>query len=161
MVRTDVLWQETQSQQPPAVQRLVQGLLEELHTAPSLPASEERPEGVVLDLVVDGFRCVVTRMARGVEELVEPVSQGFPLSPREMEIARMVAKGYPNKTIAAVLEISSWTVSTHLRRMFAKLSVSSRAAMVARLLEKREALQASSAAIPPREPAARTPLRAG
>ena len=48
------------------------------------------------------------------------------------QYARMVAEGYPNKTIAAVLEISSWTVSTHLRRMFAKLGVSSRAAMVAR-----------------------------
>jgi DNA-binding CsgD family transcriptional regulator len=47
----------------------------------------------------------------------------------------MVAKGYPNKTIAAVLEISSWTVCTHLRRMFAKLGVSSRAAMVARMMD--------------------------
>jgi DNA-binding CsgD family transcriptional regulator len=57
------------------------------------------------------------------------------LSPREQEIARMVARGYPNKTIARVLDISTWTVGTHLRRMFAKLSVGSRAAMVARLLE--------------------------
>jgi DNA-binding CsgD family transcriptional regulator len=48
----------------------------------------------------------------------------------------MVAKGYPNKVIARVLEISSWTVSTHLRRIFAKLGVSSRAAMVAQLLEE-------------------------
>jgi DNA-binding CsgD family transcriptional regulator len=47
----------------------------------------------------------------------------------------MVAKGYPNKTIASVLDISSWTVASHLRRVFAKLGVSSRAAMVARLLE--------------------------
>ena len=47
----------------------------------------------------------------------------------------MVAKGYPNKTIAGVLEISSWTVCTHLRRMFAKLGVSSRAAMVAKMMD--------------------------
>ena len=47
----------------------------------------------------------------------------------------MVAEGYPNKTIAAVHDISSWTVRTHLRRVFAKLGVGSRAAMVARLLE--------------------------
>ena len=56
------------------------------------------------------------------------------LSPREQEIVHMVAKGYPNKTIAAVLEISSWTVSTHLRRVFAKVGVRTRAAMVARAL---------------------------
>jgi len=49
----------------------------------------------------------------------------------------MVAEGYPNKTIAAVLDISSWTVCTHMRRMFAKLNVRSRAAMVAKLLEER------------------------
>jgi DNA-binding CsgD family transcriptional regulator len=47
----------------------------------------------------------------------------------------MIAKGYPNKTIAAVLDISSWTVCTHIRRVFAKLGVGSRAAMIAKLLE--------------------------
>jgi DNA-binding CsgD family transcriptional regulator len=53
------------------------------------------------------------------------------LSPREQEVVRLVAKGHSNKAIAAVLEISPWTVSTHLRRVFAKLGVSSRAEMVA------------------------------
>ena len=56
------------------------------------------------------------------------------LTPREQEIVRMVAKGYPNKTIAGVLNISCWTVDTHLRRTFAKLGVASRAAMVARIM---------------------------
>jgi DNA-binding CsgD family transcriptional regulator len=48
----------------------------------------------------------------------------------------MVARGYPNKTIAAVLDISTWTVGTHLRRIFAKLGVTSRAAMVARIMDE-------------------------
>src|SRR5262245_2474185 len=89
----------------------------------------EEQEDVILDLEVDGVRCLLLR--------AHPKSEPSPvtLSPREQEIARMVAKGYPNKTIAAVLEISSWTVCTHLRRIFAKLSVGSRAAMVARLME--------------------------
>jgi DNA-binding CsgD family transcriptional regulator len=56
------------------------------------------------------------------------------LSPREQEIARMVAQGYANKTIASVLEISSWTVASHLRRIFVKLQISSRAAMATCLL---------------------------
>src|SRR5262249_43303600 len=63
------------------------------------------------------------------------------LSPREHEIVRMVAKGYPNKTIAGILNISSWTVCTHMRRIFAKLGVASRAAMVARLLEEGRAFE--------------------
>ena len=58
------------------------------------------------------------------------------LSPREQEIVRMVAKGHPNKAIAGVLNISSWTVCTHLRRIFAKLGVASRAAMIARIMEE-------------------------
>ena len=57
------------------------------------------------------------------------------LSPREKDIARMIATGLPNKTIAASLEISEFTVSTHLRRIFAKLGVSCRAAMVSKWLE--------------------------
>ena len=79
---------------------------------------------------MDGARYLVVRL-----QLKSAQSHAL-LSPREMEIARMVAKGYPNKTIAAVLDISSWTVCTHLRRMFAKLGVNSRAAMVARLHEE-------------------------
>lgn len=84
---------------------------------------------VILDMEVDGVRCLLVRLPPG------PARAQTLLSPREQEIARMVAEGYPNKTIAAVLDISSWTVCTHLRRVFAKLGVGSRAAMVARLLE--------------------------
>lgn len=58
------------------------------------------------------------------------------LSPRELAIARLIAKGLPNKSISDLLEISPYTVATHLRRIFVKLGVSSRAAMVARLLEE-------------------------
>lgn len=52
------------------------------------------------------------------------------LSSREWEIVTRVAEGYANKQIADLLHISEWTVSTHMRRIFAKLGVDSRAAMV-------------------------------
>jgi DNA-binding CsgD family transcriptional regulator len=48
------------------------------------------------------------------------------LSPREREIAEMVARGLSNKGIARRLGISHWTVSTHLRRVFAKLDINGR-----------------------------------
>jgi DNA-binding CsgD family transcriptional regulator len=57
------------------------------------------------------------------------------LSPRERQIVRLVAKGHVNKTIGAVLDISPWTVATHLRRIFAKLGVASRASMIAALYQ--------------------------
>ncbi|HEU5237954.1 MAG TPA: LuxR C-terminal-related transcriptional regulator, partial [Pyrinomonadaceae bacterium] len=58
------------------------------------------------------------------------------LTLREMEIARLVAQGKTNARIAKRLRIRSWTVAIHLRRIFAKLEVNSRTAMVARLIEK-------------------------
>jgi DNA-binding CsgD family transcriptional regulator len=85
-------------------------------------------EEIVLDIDVDGMRYLLVRLPKSDHAYAT-------LSPREQEIARMVAKGYHNKTIAGVLGISSWTVCTHLRRIFAKFGVNSRAAMVARLHE--------------------------
>ena len=82
-------------------------------------------DGVLLDVVLGDVRLLALRLRRP-----SPMSL---LSPREQEIARMVAQGYANKTIASVLEISSWTVASHLRRIFVKLQVSSRAAMATSL----------------------------
>ena len=70
----------------------------------------------------------------------------------------MVAKGYPNKTIASVLDISTWTVASHLRRVFSKLGVSSRAAMVARLLEDASIADVADAAHPFAPPPAVAPI---
>lgn len=61
-----------------------------------------------------------------------PVSAAELLTPRELQIVVLVADGKVNKQIADILRISEWTVSTHLRRIFAKLGVDTRAAMVSR-----------------------------
>ena len=81
---------------------------------------------VLLDVEIGEVRLLALRQGQP-----SPMSQ---LSPREQEIARMVAQGYANKTIASVLEISTWTVASHLRRIFVKLQISSRAAMATCLL---------------------------
>jgi DNA-binding CsgD family transcriptional regulator len=109
-----------------SVQKLVT-VVEDLQLPPE---SNGDGQTVLLDVEVDDVRCILIRLPRNSSRMQ------VMLSPREHEIVRMVAQGYPNKTIAAVLDISSWTVGTHLRRIFAKLGVGSRAAMVARLLER-------------------------
>jgi two-component system, NarL family, nitrate/nitrite response regulator NarL len=61
----------------------------------------------------------------------ENKNEQIPLSPREYEIVRLASRGMSNKTIAAVLDISQWTVNTYIRRIFSKLGVNSRVEMVA------------------------------
>ena len=109
----------------PLVQQLTRVAGEAGRTAPDGAAGATE---LLLDLEVDGVRCVLVR---------ESPANGAALSPRELEIARLVAAGHPNKIIAAELDISAWTVGTHLRRIFAKLGVGSRAAMVARTTPSR------------------------
>lgn len=52
------------------------------------------------------------------------------LTERELQIVQLVSRGASNKIVARRLGISQWTVSTHLKRIFLKLQVDSRAAMV-------------------------------
>jgi DNA-binding CsgD family transcriptional regulator len=108
-----------------------------INNTDTINSTDPEGMGVLLDTEVDGVRCLLVNLDPAPPaESAETQRDKVVLSPREEEIARMVAAGYPNKTIAAVLDISSWTVGTHLRRVFAKLGVGSRAAMVASLIKK-------------------------
>lgn len=49
------------------------------------------------------------------------------LSPREVEVVRLVARGAADKEIAAALGIGHRTVTTHLSHVYAKLGVENRA----------------------------------
>jgi len=113
-----------------SVEWLLQQLLQcngtvEITTGDGLPPVEE----TVLDVVMDGFHYTLTRT------WTETSVTKYRLSPREQEIVQLVAKGFPNKSIAAILNISPCTVATHIRRIFDKLNARSRAEMVARVLE--------------------------
>ena len=55
------------------------------------------------------------------------------LTPREIQIAELVAKGMTNKEIGAALWITENSVKQALKRMFRKLNVSSRVELVAQL----------------------------
>lgn len=51
---------------------------------------------------------------------------GALLSPRERQIAELVARGWPNKAIARGLHLSQETVKVYLYHMFRKAGVSNR-----------------------------------
>lgn len=115
----------------PEAERLLKQLVDQVNAAVAaneLEGSELIDEQVMFESCIDGLQYQLVRC--------RPKCQQVSLSPRELEIASLIAQGLPNKCIGSVLKISPCTVSTHLRRIFVKLGVTSRAAMVARLMEE-------------------------
>jgi DNA-binding CsgD family transcriptional regulator len=71
---------------------------------------------------------------RTAPPLPRPLAQqanAFQLTPREIDVLRMLAAGNSTNEIAEELHISPRTVSTHVNNMLGKTGVESRAALVA------------------------------
>jgi DNA-binding NarL/FixJ family response regulator len=58
------------------------------------------------------------------------------LTPREHEILGLLSKGHPDKEIADLLRISTWTVHGHLKKIFEKLGAHNRTDAVVKYLNK-------------------------
>jgi DNA-binding CsgD family transcriptional regulator len=76
----------------------------------------------------DGFADRAGREQRAIGERVRKRTTGTPaqLTAREAQIARLASDGLSNPEIAAQLFMSPRTVEYHLRKVFAKLAISSR-----------------------------------
>ena len=73
------------------------------------------------------------------------VVQRLQLSPREAEIAAYLMNGKKEPTIADTLDISEHTVHSHVRRLYGKLGVHDRLAMITRIFEATVRATGSSA----------------
>jgi DNA-binding NarL/FixJ family response regulator len=88
---------------------------------------------------LDAARRVFLRLgavpdAARVDEMLAPrPARG--LTPREMEVIRLIAAGRTNRSIARTLAISERTVDRHVANIFTKLDLSSRAAATAYVYE--------------------------
>lgn len=98
-------------------------------------------------LLKDSFRDEILAAVRAVhagrtvipEEIARRLRQrerAPSLSPREIEVLTMVARGESNKLIAAALGIGEGTIKTHLLRVYAKLGVDDRTAAVTTALAR-------------------------
>ncbi len=113
----------------------------------ALPPATSARDSVPQEIILDGRRYMLTPViereaspskTRADEAEIEAQSARIRgLSVRERGIVELVARGYVNKQIAGELRISEHTVSTHMRRIFAKLGVDTRAAMVSCYLSAR------------------------
>jgi DNA-binding CsgD family transcriptional regulator len=89
-------------------------------------------------LGLDAARATFERLGAGPDlERIEPSGGAHGLSPRELQVLRLVAAGDTNRAIAAELVLSERTVDRHVSNIFAKLGVSSRAAATAYAYEHR------------------------
>jgi DNA-binding NarL/FixJ family response regulator len=79
-----------------------------------------------------GESVLAPSVARRLMNRVGPSAAPNPtLSPRELEVLTLVARGVANKDAARRLFVSEATVKTHLLHIYAKLGVNDRAAAVA------------------------------
>lgn len=85
-----------------------------------------------LEAARDCFRRLGARPAAdAVSSLLAPAASPAGLTPREVEVLRLVATGRTNPQIAAGLVLSEKTVARHLSNIFTKLDVGSRTAAAA------------------------------
>jgi len=64
--------------------------------------------------------------ARVLREVVEPQADRDVLTPREVDVLRLLGRGLANKRIALELGIAERTVKTHVSSILAKLGVTDR-----------------------------------
>jgi two-component system, NarL family, response regulator NreC len=99
---------------------------------------KDRAETELLDAVhcaAHGEEFVSSRVAAGLDVLRRTADGGL-LSPREVEILRLIALGYTSAEIAAQLHLSRRTVETHRARIFEKLELRTRAELVRYALDR-------------------------
>jgi two-component system response regulator NreC len=79
--------------------------------------------------VAEGTNYVHPELGAGLAQADRPFRHG-PLSPRELDVLRLVALGHTNKEIAATLFISTRTTEMHRASIMGKLELDTRAQLV-------------------------------
>jgi DNA-binding CsgD family transcriptional regulator len=63
------------------------------------------------------------------------VQRRYHLSPRELDVAKLVCKGFVNGDIAAELDVKPGTVKTHLKSIFGKTRARNKITLLLRFME--------------------------
>jgi len=88
------------------------------------------------DLEIKAARSIFGRLGAApdlarIDSPMNGASKPHPLTPRELQVLRLVSAGKTNATIAAELFLSERTIERHLSNIFTKLDLSTRTAATA------------------------------
>ena len=89
-----------------------------MHTQPSNPEASDSPHGQTMF----------------APEVWTQLADRLNISPRELQVVQLIFDDLKELAIAQTLDISQHTVHTHIERLCAKLGVSSRLALVTRVV---------------------------
>jgi DNA-binding NarL/FixJ family response regulator len=82
-------------------------------------------------------------------QTLDPALRLEGLSPREWQVAELVARGYTNQQIADALVLTRGTVANHVAHVLGKLGLSNRTQVAARIFERRAVTVGEVRPVPP------------
>ena len=91
------------------------------------------------------------------------IQRRYHMSPRELQVARLVCQGLNNEEIAGDLRIRHGTVKTHIRNIYRRIRVKNKIAMLLKFISDASKFSAKSGTLPPipiietEKPAQKTP----
>lgn len=74
------------------------------------------------------------------------IQKRYRMSPRELQVAKLVCQGFSNEEIAKDLKIKGGTVKTHIRNIYRKIRVRSKIRMLLKFVDDATKFSAKSGA---------------
>ena len=110
-------------------------LQEELARAKAMGARGYISKSTKRQGLVSAIRRILTERNVFIEDEQRPPLPDSPLTPREIDVLRWLARGKSREETSVILGVSLETVKTHAKSILAKLEVQNTAAAVARAFE--------------------------
>jgi DNA-binding NarL/FixJ family response regulator len=88
-----------------------------------------------LQVLQDGGSPLSPQVARSIVRSIQ-INELSPLSPRESTVLKLLSQGKTYSSIASALDLSNETVKTHLKNIYKKLNVNSKAQAIQKAMEE-------------------------
>jgi ATP/maltotriose-dependent transcriptional regulator MalT len=82
------------------------------------------------------------------EERWAYIQNRFHMSPRELQVTKLVCRGFSNGDIAGELKIKDGTAKTHLRNIYRRIRVKNKISMLLTVIEQANKFSSGSGIIP-------------